>query len=121
MRPQLWGARVVARDLLERNVPTTLISDNMMGALFAQGEILKLCLFYGSLGEAGPRGICGSLLTVKLARLHGVPIELFNGDERSDSPPDSDVSTFMGKKICPAGVAVWAVEEEVVPWGLFKG
>ena len=121
MRPQLWGARVVARELLERNVPTTLISDNMMGTLFAQGEILKLCLFYGSLGEAGPRGICGSLLAVQLARLHGVPIELFNGDERSDSPRDSDVSTFMGKKICPAGVAVRAVEEEVVPWGLFKG
>ncbi len=120
MRPQLWGARVVARDLLERNVPTTLISDNMMGALFAQGEILKLCLFYGSLGEAGPTGICGSLLAVQLARLHGVPIELFNGDERSDSPRDSDVSTFMGKKICPAGVAVRSVEEEVVPWGLFK-
>jgi methylthioribose-1-phosphate isomerase len=121
MRPQLWGARVVARDLLERNVPTTLISDNMMGTLFAHGEILKLCLFYGSLGEEGPRGICGSLLAVQLARLHGVPIELFNGDERSDSPLDSDVSTFMGKKICPAGVAIRAVEEEVVPWGLFKG
>ena len=121
MRPQLWGARVVARDLLERNVPTTLISDNMMGTLFAHGEILKLCLFYGSLGEEGPRGICGSLLAVQLARLHGVPIELFNGDERSDSPLDGDVSTFMGKKICPAGVAIRAVEEEVVPWGLFKG
>jgi methylthioribose-1-phosphate isomerase len=40
MRPQLWGARVVARELLERNVPTTLISDNMMGTLFAHGEIL---------------------------------------------------------------------------------
>ena len=121
MRPQLWGSRVVARELLERNVPTTLISDNMMGTLFAQGEILKLCLFYGSLDEAGPRGICGSLLAVQLARLHGVPIELFNGDELSAAPCDSDVSTFMGKKICPAGVAVRAVEEEVVPWGLFKG
>jgi methylthioribose-1-phosphate isomerase len=121
MRPQLWGSRVVARELLERNVPTTLISDNMMGTLFAQGEILKLCLFYGSLGEAGPRGICGSLLAVQLARLHGVPIELFNGDERNAAPCDSDVSTFMGKRICPAGVAVRALEEEVVPWGLFKG
>jgi Initiation factor 2 subunit family len=121
MRPQLWGAQVVARELLDCDVPTTLISDNIMGTLFAQGEIRKLCLFYNSLGEAGPRGICGSLLAVQLARLHGVPIELFNGDERGDSPRDSDVSTFMGKRICPAGVAVRAVEEEVVPWGLFKG
>ena len=120
MRPQLWGAQVVARELLDCDVPTTLISDNMMGTLFAQGEILKFCLFYDSLGEAGPRGICGSLLAVQLARLHSVPIELFNGDDHSDSTPDRDVSTFMGKKICPAGVAVRAVEEEVVPWGLFK-
>lgn len=120
MRPQLWGA-VMARALLERSAPVTLISDNIMGTLFAQGEIRKLCLFYESLTEAGPKGICGSLLTVQLARLHGVPIELFSGEERSDSTADQDVSTFMGKKICPAGVAIRPVEAEVVPWALFKG
>ena len=81
MRPELWGARVVAAELLERNAPTTLISDNMMGTLFAQGEIGKLCFFYDSLAAAGPQGICGSLLAVQLAHVHGVPIELFSGDE----------------------------------------
>ena len=84
MRPQLWGARVVAPALLERAAPTTLISDNMMGTLFAQGEIRKLCFFYDGLAEAGPSGICGSLLTVRLARLHGVPIELFSGAPKTD-------------------------------------
>src|SRR4029453_15954912 len=39
MRPQLWGARIVARELLRRQVPATLISDNMMGTLFAQHQI----------------------------------------------------------------------------------
>jgi methylthioribose-1-phosphate isomerase len=120
MRPQLWGAQVIARELLERNAPVTLISDNIMGTLFAQREIRKLCLFYESLTEAGPKGICGSLLTVQLARLHGVPIELFSGVAQGDSTADKDVSTFMGKKICPAGVAVRPVEGEVVPWALFK-
>jgi methylthioribose-1-phosphate isomerase len=120
MRPQLWGA-VMARALLEHGAPVTLISDNIMGTLFAQGEIRKLCLFYESLTETGPKGLCGSLLTVQLARLHGVPIELFSGEERSDSTADQDVSTFMGKRICPAGVAVRPVEAEVVPWALFKG
>jgi hypothetical protein len=70
--------------------------------------------------EAGPTGLCGSLLAVQLARLHGVPIELFNGDAPNDSSRDRDVSTFMGKQICPEGVAVRAVEVEVVPWALFK-
>jgi methylthioribose-1-phosphate isomerase len=120
MRPQLWGA-VVARALLERNAPTTLISDNIMGTLFAQGEIRKLCFFYDGLTEAGPTGICGSLPAVQLARLHGVPIELFSGEGRSDPTADKDVATFMGKKICPAGVVVRPVEAEVVPWALFKG
>ena len=120
MRPQLWGARVVARALLEREAPTALISENMMGTLFAQGEIRKVCFFYEGLAEAGPRGICGSLLTVRLARLHGVPIELFNGAPRTDSMIDRDVSTFLGKKVCPAGVSIRSIEDEVVPWSLFK-
>ena len=119
MRPQLCGARVVATQLLERNAPTTLITDNIMGTLFAHGEIRKLCLFSQSVTEAGPKGICGSLLAVQLARLHGVPVELYDGDLPSGSG-DRDVSTFMGKPICPEGVAIRSVETEVVPWALFK-
>jgi methylthioribose-1-phosphate isomerase len=121
MRPQLWGGQVVAPELLENKVPMTLISDAMMGALFAQGEICKLCLFYTSLGEAGPSGICGSLLAVQLAHMHGVPIELFEAGQCSVPTPDNDASTFMAKKIISAGVAIRAVEEEVIPWRLFKG
>jgi len=121
MRPQLWGTQRVACELLERNAPATLISDNMMGTLFARGEIRKLCFFYDELTEAGPRGICGSLLAVQLARLHGVPVEVFNGEERKNSTSDQDVSTFMGKRICPVGVLIHPLEPEVVPWTLFKG
>jgi methylthioribose-1-phosphate isomerase len=120
MRPQLLGAQIIAPELIKRQVPTTLIADNMMGALFAHGEIRKLCLFYTGLGEKGPSGIGGSLLAVQLAGLHGVPIELFDGGRPSLSPRDNDVSTFMGKKIVPAGVAIRTVEDEVVPWRLFK-
>jgi methylthioribose-1-phosphate isomerase len=120
MRPELWGAQIVIRELLERKVPTTLVSDNMMGTLFAQGEIRKLCLFYTGLTEQGPAGICGTLLTAQLARLHGVPVELFSGAQDLEVTPDSDASTFMGKKICPAGVGIRALEAEVVPWALLK-
>ena len=119
MRPQLFGAQVVARELLERNAPTTLISDNMMGTLFAHGEIKKLCLFYKDFAEQGPVGICGSLLAVQLARLHGVAVELFSGAPLNSSTRDRDASTFMGKAICPAGVALFPIGAEVVPWALF--
>ncbi len=120
MRPQLWGARVVARELLDRKTPTTLISDNMMGSLFAQGEIRKLCLFYEAVNEQGPRGICGSLLAVRLARHHGVPIELLASESPEGAGADRDVSTFLGQKICPAGVSVHPIDSEDLPWAIFK-
>jgi eIF-2B alpha/beta/delta-like uncharacterized protein len=120
MRPQLWGARVVVRELLSRNTPTTLISDNMMGTLFAQGEICKLCLFYDGLSEQGLRGICGSLLAVRLARYHGVAIELLASETPDAAGADRDVSTFLGQRICPAGVSVYPLESEVLPWAIFK-
>ncbi len=120
MRPELSGARMVAPELLRREAPTTLISDNMMGTLFAHGEIAKLCFFYDKLATAGPQGICGSLLAVQLARLHGVAIELFSGEGPWPSTTDRDVSTFLGEAICPAGVAVRTIGAEVVPWALFK-
>ncbi len=120
MRPELWGAQVVVAELLERKVPVTLISDNMMGTLFAQGEIRKLCLFYDTLTDAGPNGICGSLLAARLARLHEVPVELFSGTEQRGTTKDHDVSTFLGNNICPPGVSIRAVGAEVIPWSLFK-
>jgi len=120
MRPQLWGAQVVAPELIERQITVTLISDNMMGTLFAQGEIRKLCLFYDDLTEAGPKAICGSLLAVRLARLHGVGVELFTGESRLGETLDRDATTFLGRKICPPGVSARAVGAEVIPWSLLK-
>jgi methylthioribose-1-phosphate isomerase len=120
MRPQLWGAQIVARELLERKAPTTLISDNMMGTLFARGEVRKLCLFYAGVTDVGPAGICGSLLAVQLARLHGVPVELFNSERQMEATLDSDASTFMGKRICPAGAAIRALQTEVIPWSVLN-
>jgi len=120
MRPQLWGAQIVAPELLERHVPATLISDNMMGTLFAHGEIRKLCLFYDTLTEAGPSGICGSLLAARLAHLHQVGVELFSAAEKRGVTLDHDGSTFLGRSICPPGVNVLEVGAEVVPWSVLK-
>lgn len=120
MRPELWGVHVIARELLKRNIPTTLISDNMMGVFFAQGQIKRLCLFYSGLSEKGPVGICGSLLAVLLARAHGVAIELLASEERRESPLDRDVSTFLGQRVSSEGVTIYPIEREVIPWALFK-
>lgn len=120
MRPELWGIHVVARELLARHTPVTLISDNMMGTLFAQGQIRRLVLFYGGLEEKGPSGICGSLLAVSLARAHRVPIELLESEAAREAPGDRDISTFLGQRVSPEGVSVHPIGTETVPWSLFN-
>lgn len=121
MRPELWGIHLIAPRLLEKGIPTTLISDNMMGAFFAQGQIKRLCLFYSELKENGVVAICGSLLAVLLARRHGVPVELLTAEAVSEPPLDRDVSTFLGEPVSPQGASLYPIEREVVPWPLLKG
>jgi methylthioribose-1-phosphate isomerase len=117
MRPALDGIRI-ARELLRRDLPVTIISDNMTGMLFAQGEIQRVCIFYSRLEEDGPRASCGALLTARLARAHDVLVELRPSGAAFESPADRDVATFLGSRIAPAGASIHALETEVVPWAL---
>jgi methylthioribose-1-phosphate isomerase len=120
MRPELWGLHTVAQGLREQNVPFQLISDNMMGTLFAQGTIRKLYLFYTEFAEKGPVGICGSLLAVLLARAHGVPVKIFASKAVAAAPRDRDVSTFMGQRVGSDGVEIYPIEKEMIPWAFLK-
>jgi methylthioribose-1-phosphate isomerase len=120
MRPQLWGARVIAPRLARRKVAVTLISDNMMGTLFAQDQISKLLLFYTELTAAGPSAYCGALLAVQLARAHGIAIDLRESCDTTEPVSDRDVATFLGVKVLPAGVSVYPLEKEVIPWELCR-
>jgi methylthioribose-1-phosphate isomerase len=119
MRPGLWGARVVAPQLLERHISTTLVSDNMMGIFFARGQIRRVLLFCSDLGKSGPAGIGGLLLTALLAHEHKVPMELLAADDSTRVPLDADVTTFLGQKICPEGVSAHPLTSDVVPWHFF--
>jgi methylthioribose-1-phosphate isomerase len=121
MRPELCGARRLAAELCQCGAAPTLISDNMMGTLFAQGEIRMLYLFYDGISEQGLRASCGALLAARLAHHHGVPIELQEGEQHKETPVDRDVSTFLGRRVMPSGVSVHPVEKEFVPWSLLKG
>jgi methylthioribose-1-phosphate isomerase len=116
----MGGVHAVAPALLEHDLPTTLISDNMIGFFFARDEISKLYLYYSRLDPQGATGICGSLLALELARAHGVPVELLASDSVKRLSIDSDVSTFMGTNICPRGASIFPLESEVIPSGLFK-
>jgi methylthioribose-1-phosphate isomerase len=120
MRPELWGAHVVAPELVKKDLPATMIADNMMGTLFAQGEIQRLYLFYQRLSTDGPNGICGSALAALLAKAHGVPVELLEGQTETRPVPDRDVSTLLGHRVLPTGVAIQPLGTESMPWSLFR-
>ena len=101
MRPELWGARIVARELLERNAKPTLIADNMMGTLFAQGAVRKLYLFYDGLDEQGPSARCGSLLAVRLAHMGSAwKTNELRSSSASTQPCISETKTRSTTKPC---------------------
>ena len=52
--------------------------------------------------------------------LGGVAIELLEAAEVKEAPADSDVSTFLGRKLISPGVSVYPVQQELVPWELLK-
>jgi hypothetical protein len=60
------------------------------------------------------------LLAARLARAHGVRIELNPAEQVKERPEDPDVTTFLGERIAPPGVEALRVEEEVMPWDLFR-
>jgi methylthioribose-1-phosphate isomerase len=119
MRPGLWGASVIARRLAERNLPTTLIADNMIGIFFARHQIARALLFCSELSKAGPAGMCGLLLIALLAHAHKVPMELLAEEEETHVPLDCDVTTFLGHRVCPEGVQAYPINRDLVPWHLF--
>ncbi len=120
LRPELWGLHLWAKHLAADNVPFQLISDNMMGTFFAQGAIRRVYLFYSEFSAEGPVGVCGSLLAVLLARAHGVSVELLAAGAAPAPPLDRDASTFMGERVAGAGVGIYPIEKEIVPWALLK-
>lgn len=119
MRPQLWGARLVARELARRNVLVTLISDNMMGTLFAQKQIRKLLIFHTGSAVSGLSAYCGSLLAAELASAHGVAIDVQESCKTLEAATDGDVGTFLGLKVAPAAACIYPLQEEIIPWELY--
>jgi methylthioribose-1-phosphate isomerase len=119
MRPGLWGAQVVAHKLLQGRVPTTIISDNMMGIFFARGQIRRVLLFGSEPGGSEPKGICGLLLAALLARAHDVPMEILAAAPEETPALDRDVTTFLGHRVCPKGVKAYPIGPDIVPRNLF--
>jgi len=73
-RPFLQGARLTAWEMVQENIPVTLITDNMAGYLMAQGEIDAVVVGTDRVAANGDvANKIGTYMVAVLARRHAIP------------------------------------------------
>ncbi len=73
-RPFLQGARLTAWEMVQENIPVTLITDNMAGHLMAQGEIDAVIVGTDRVAANGDvANKIGTYMVAVLAQRHGLP------------------------------------------------
>ncbi len=128
-RPVLQGARLTAWELMQDQIPVTLITDNMAGSLMRQGKI-HLCVVgadrIAANGDVANK--IGTYSVAVLAKAHGIPFYVaapystidLKTNTGADIPIEQrnslEVTTIHGSHpVAPAGVAVYNPAFDVTP------
>jgi methylthioribose-1-phosphate isomerase len=127
-RPFLQGARLTAWELVKDSIPTTLISDNMAGAMMRQGKIGAVVVGADRIAANGDvANKIGTYTVAVLAKEHGIPFYVAAPWSTIDmETPDGskipieqrssrEVTHFAGKQIAPNGVKVENPAFDVTP------
>ncbi|MEW5866092.1 MAG: S-methyl-5-thioribose-1-phosphate isomerase [Bacillota bacterium] len=127
-RPFLQGARLTAFELLEDDIPVTLITDSMAGYVMSLGKID--CVIVGADRIAANGDVANKVGTYSLAvlaRENAVPfyvaaptstldLSLASGAQIPIEERDpKEVVEILGQRIAPAGVAVFNPAFDVTP------
>jgi methylthioribose-1-phosphate isomerase len=73
-RPFLQGARLTAWEMVQENIPVTLITDNMAGFLMSRGEIDAVVVGTDRVAANGDvANKIGTYMVAVLAQRHGIP------------------------------------------------
>lgn len=73
-RPFLQGARLTAWEMVQENIPVTLITDNMAGYMMAHGEVDAVVVGTDRVARNGDvANKIGTYMVAVLARRHGIP------------------------------------------------
>ena len=73
-RPFLQGARLTASEMVQENIPVTLISDNMSGHLMSHGEIDAIVVGTDRVASNGDvANKIGTYMVAVLAKRHNIP------------------------------------------------
>ena len=127
-RPFLQGSRLTAWELMQDGIPTTVISDNMAGAMMKQGKIGAVVVGADRIAANGDvANKIGTYSVAVLAKAHGIPFYVAAPFSTVDlDTPDGDripieqrsaaeVTHMAGKRVAPEGVKVENPAFDVTP------
>lgn len=127
-RPFLQGARLTAWELVKDGIPTTVISDNMSGAMMRQGKIGAVIVGADRIAANGDvANKIGTYTVAVLAKEHSIPFYVAAPISTVDlETPDgskipieqrsaAEVTHFAGKLVTPEGISVENPAFDVTP------
>jgi methylthioribose-1-phosphate isomerase len=127
-RPFLQGSRLTAWELMKDNIPTTVISDNMAGAMMRQGKIGAVIVGADRIAANGDvANKIGTYTVAILAKEHGLPFYVAAPISTVDlDTPDgskipieqrnpAEVTHIAGKAMTPPGVGIENPAFDVTP------
>ena len=127
-RPFLQGSRLTAWELMKDNIPTTVISDNMAGAIMRQGKIGAVIVGADRIAANGDvANKIGTYTVAVLAKEHGIPFYVAAPWSTVDmETPDGgkipieqrssrEVTHIAGKQMTPNGVKIENPAFDVTP------
>src|SRR5215475_5845865 len=127
-RPFLQGARLTAWELHKDGIPTTVIADNMAGAIMRQGKIQAAVVGADRIAANGDvANKIGTYTVAVLAREHGIPFYVAAPWSTVDMSTSSgekipieqrsalEVTHHAGKQMTPDGVMIENPAFDVTP------
>ena len=127
-RPFLQGSRLTAWELMKDGIPTTVISDNMAGAMMKQGKIGAIVVGADRIAANGDTANkIGTYTVAVLAKEHGIPFYVAAPISTVDlETPDGskipieqrnarEVTHIAGRQMVPEGVSVENPAFDVTP------
>jgi len=127
-RPLLQGARLTAWELMESQIPVTLITDNAAGYVMKQGQIDAVIVGADRIASNGDvANKIGTYMIAVLAKTNGIPFYVATplstidfGIKRGEEIPiehrsEQEVTHFQGKRNAPSGVRAQNPAFDVTP------
>jgi methylthioribose-1-phosphate isomerase len=127
-RPFLQGSRLTAWELMKDGIPTTVISDNMAGAMMRQGKIGAVVVGADRIAANGDvANKIGTYSVAVLAKEHGIPfyvaapwstidLETPTGEQIPiEQRSAREVTHMAGRQLTPDGVGIENPAFDVTP------